>query len=442
MYENLKGKKVYIYTLGCKVNQYESDAMYERLEEYGCIPLAGSDNEDPSSAPDICIINTCSVTNMADKKSRQIINRMRKLSPNAVIIATGCYVQAASEDIIKRGVVDIIIGNNRKSDCARIISDYLDAHKTDDNFIDINKDSEYDDLRLHMPEGHTRAYIKIQDGCNSFCTYCIIPYVRGRIRSRKLSEVVSEINDIVSNGVKEVVLTGINLSSYDDADVGASLIDVICKVSEIPGLERIRLGSLEPRVITDEFLSAVQKLPNFCPHFHLSLQSACDNTLKRMNRKYTIAEFIAVCDKIRQYFDRPALTTDVIVGFPGETDEDFEVTFENLRRINFYEMHVFKYSRRKGTVADKMPDQIPENIKNIRSDRLLSLSEQNKQKFEESFMNEPLNILIEEKVTVNDKLFYRGHTERYILIDIPAEYISENYPDIENPINMIIRYNR
>ena len=442
MYENLKGKKVYIYTLGCKVNQYESDAMYERLEEYGCIPLAGSDNEDPSSAPDICIINTCSVTNMADKKSRQIINRMRKLSPNAVIIATGCYVQAASEDIIKRGVVDIIIGNNRKSDCARIISDYLDAHKTDDNFIDINKDSEYDDLRLHMPEGHTRAYIKIQDGCNSFCTYCIIPYVRGRIRSRKLSEVVSEINDIVSNGVKEVVLTGINLSSYDDADVGTSLIDVICKVSEIPGLERIRLGSLEPRVITDEFLSAVQKLPNFCPHFHLSLQSACDNTLKRMNRKYTIAEFIAVCDKIRQYFDRPALTTDVIVGFPGETDEDFEVTFENLRRINFYEMHVFKYSRRKGTVADKMPDQIPENIKNIRSDRLLSLSEQNKQKFEESFMNEPLNILIEEKVTVNDKLFYRGHTERYILIDIPAEYISENYPDIENPINMIIRYNR
>ena len=442
MYENLKGKKVYIYTLGCKVNQYESDAMYERLEEYGCIPLAGSDNEDPSSAPDICIINTCSVTNMADKKSRQIINRMRKLSPNAVIIATGCYVQAASEDIIKRGVVDIIIGNNRKSDCARIISDYLDAHKTDDNFIDINKDSEYDDLRLHMPEGHTRAYIKIQDGCNNFCTYCIIPYVRGRIRSRKLADVVSEINDIVQNGVKEVVLTGINLSSYDDADVGASLIDVICKVSEIPGLERIRLGSLEPRVITDEFLSAVQKLSNFCPHFHLSLQSACDNTLKRMNRKYTIAEFIAVCDKIRQYFDRPALTTDVIVGFPGETDEDFEVTFENLKRINFYEMHVFKYSRRKGTVADKMPDQIPENIKNIRSDRLLSLSEQNKQKFEESFMNEPLNVLIEEKVTVNDKLYYRGHTERYMLIDIPSEYISEKYPDTENPINTILCYNR
>ncbi len=279
MYENLKGKKVYIYTLGCKVNQYESDAMYERLEEYGCISLTGTDNEDPSSVPDICIINTCSVTNMADKKSRQIISRMRKLSPDAVIIATGCYVQAASEDILKHGVVDLIIGNNRKSECPRIISEYLAEHKTDDNFIDINKDSEYDDLRLHMPEGHTRAYIKIQDGCNSFCTYCIIPYVRGRIRSRKLSEVVSEINDIVSNGVKEVVLTGINLSSYDDADVGASLIDVICKVSEIPGLERIRLGSLEPRVITDEFLTAVSRLPNFCPHFHLSLQSACDNTL-------------------------------------------------------------------------------------------------------------------------------------------------------------------
>ena len=425
MYENLKGKKVYIYTLGCKVNQYESDAMYERLEEYGCISLTGTDNEDPSSVPDICIINTCSVTNMADKKSRQIISRMRKLSPDAVIIATGCYVQAASEDILKHGVVDLIIGNNRKSECPRIISEYLAEHKTDDNFIDINKDSEYDDLRLHMPEGHTRAYIKIQDGCNSFCTYCIIPYVRGRIRSRKLSEVVSEINDIVSNGVKEVVLTGINLSSYDDADVGASLIDVICKVSEIPGLERIRLGSLEPRVITDEFLTAVSRLPNFCPHFHLSLQSACDNTLKRMNRKYTIAEFMDVCNKIRQYFDRPALTTDVIVGFPGETDEDFETTYENLKRINFYEMHVFKYSRRKGTVADKMPDQIPENVKSLRSDRLLSLSEANKASYEQSFTNEPLNVLIEEKVTIDGKEYFRGHTERYMLIDIPADYKRE-----------------
>ncbi len=442
MYENLKGKKVYIYTLGCKVNQYESDAMYERLEEYGCISLTGTDNEDPSSVPDICIINTCSVTNMADKKSRQIISRMRKLSPDAVIIATGCYVQAASEDILKHGVVDLIIGNNRKSECPRIISEYLAEHKTDDNFIDINKDSEYDDLRLHMPEGHTRAYIKIQDGCNNFCTYCIIPYVRGRIRSRKLSEVVSEITDIVSNGVKEVVLTGINLSSYDDADVGATLIDVICKVAEIPGLERIRLGSLEPRVITDEFLTAVSKLPNFCPHFHLSLQSACDNTLKRMNRKYTIAEFIAVCDKIRQYFDRPALTTDVIVGFPGETDEDFETTYENLKRINFYEMHVFKYSRRKGTVADKMPDQIPENVKNLRSDRLLSLSEENKASYEQSFTNEPLNVLIEEKVTIDSKEYFRGHTERYMLIDIPADYIKENHPDITDPINTICCFNR
>ena len=440
MYDNLKGKKVYIYTLGCKVNQYESDAMYERLEKYGCISVIGSDESGPESVPDICIINTCSVTNMADKKSRQIISRMRKHNPDAVIIATGCYVQAAAEDIEKAGVADLIIGNNRKSECARIISEYLAEHRASDNFIDINKDSEYDDLLLHMPEGHTRAYIKIQDGCNNFCTYCIIPYVRGRIRSRKLPDVVSEIEGIVASGVKEVVITGINLSAYDDADAGATLIDVICAVSKIPGLERIRLGSLEPRVITDEFLTAVNALPNFCPHFHLSLQSACNTTLKNMNRHYTIEEFIGVCDKIRQYFDRPALTTDVIVGFPGETDEDFETTYKNLEKINFYEMHVFKYSRRKGTVADKMPDQIPEQIKNQRSDRLLLLSEKNKKSFEESFSAEPLNVLIEEKITLDGKDYFRGHTERYMLIDIPAEYIAEHYPEPNDPINKICRF--
>ena len=460
MYDNLKGKTVSIYTLGCKVNQYESDAMYEKLAQYGCLPVhvseevpssdsnnttAGSDYfsnkaDISGNSIDICIINTCSVTNMADKKSRQIISRMRRMNPGAVIVATGCYVQASADDIVKQGVVDLIIGNNRKHDCARIISEFIGHEAVSDNLIDVNKCPDYDDLKLSMPEGHTRAYIKIQDGCNSFCTYCIIPYVRGRIKSRSLIDILSEIETIVTNGVKEIVLTGINLSSYDDDNTGATLKDVICRISEIPGLERIRLGSLEPRVITEEFLDSVSKLPNFCPHFHLSLQSACNETLKRMNRKYTIEEFIEVCNRIRRYFDRPALTTDVIVGFPGETDEDFEITFENLKKINFYEMHVFKYSRRKGTVADKMADQIPEQVKNIRSEKLLSLTASNKADFEERFKGEPLNVLIEEKIIDNGNTYFRGHTERYMLVDIPEEYINEKYPEIKNPINHIISY--
>jgi MiaB-like tRNA modifying enzyme len=366
---------------------------------------------------------------------------MRRINPDALIVATGCYVQASSAELTEKGIVDLIIGNNRKNECARIISEYLSQGEASDNLIDVNKCPDYDDLSLSMPEGHTRAYIKIQDGCNSFCTYCIIPYVRGRIKSRNLEDILSEVEKIVYNGVKEIVLTGINLSSYDDADTGSTLKDVICRISKIPGVERIRLSSLEPRVITDDFLKAVSALPNFCPHFHLSLQSACNDTLKRMNRKYTIEEFITVCDLIRSYFDRPALTTDVIVGFPGETDEDFNITYENLKKINFYEMHVFKYSRRKGTVADKMPDQVPEQIKNIRSDKLLSMSSINKASFENSFINEPKSVLIEEKVILDGKTFYRGHTERYILVDIPEEYINDNYPELKEPVNHIITYN-
>ena len=447
MYENLKGKTILIYTLGCKVNQYESDAMYEKLEKYGCIPVrmndeasSDKDTETAAKGADICIINTCSVTNTADKKSRQIISRMRKHNPEAVIVATGCYVQASSEDIVRKGIVDLIIGNNRKNECARIISEYLAHDELSDNFIDVNKCPDYDNLKLSMPEGHTRAYIKIQDGCNSFCTYCIIPFVRGRIKSRSLDDIVSEVETLVANGIKEVVLTGINISSYDDVNVGATLKDVTCRVSRIPGLERVRLGSLEPRVITEEFLSAVEALPNFCPHFHLSLQSACNNTLKRMNRHYTIEEFMEVCDLIRSHFDKPALTSDVIIGFPGETDEDFEDTYNNLKKINFYEMHVFKYSRRKGTVADKMPDQVPEQIKNKRSDMLLNLSASNKAAFEADFSDAKLNVLVEEKIVKDGTAYFRGHTERYILVDIPETYIKENYPDIKDPINHMISY--
>ena len=436
MYDNLKNKTVYIYTLGCKVNQYESDAMYENLEKYGCIAL----HEYKDSEADICIINTCSVTSMADKKSRQIISRMRKQSPNSVIVATGCYVQASAEEIIKNGVVDVIIGNNRKKDAARIISEYMEYGRSSDNFIDVNKDPEFEDLRIKMPEGHTRAYIKIQDGCNNFCTYCIIPYVRGRIKSKQLTDIVDEVSTLAENGVKEIILTGINLSSYDDADTGSTLKDVICRISHISGIKRIRLSSVEPRVITKEFLEAVSALPNFCPHFHLSLQSACNDTLKRMNRKYTIEEFISVCDLIRKYYDHPALTTDVIVGFPGETDKEFETTYENLKLINFYEMHVFKYSRRKGTVAFSMPDQVPEEIKNLRSNRLLELSDANKKAYEEYFKNKPKEVLIEEKIHTSAGTMFRGHTERYILTDISADYINDKYPDIIDPVNQIVTY--
>ena len=421
MYANLKGKKVFIYTLGCKVNLYESDAMYEILLAEGCTGIKSESEDEINEPADICIINTCSVTNIADRKSRQMISKMRKLNPNSIIAATGCYVQHASEELIKKGLVDLIISNNRKKDCARILSEYLEYGHVTDNFIDVNKDPEFEDLRVNMPETNTRAYIKIQDGCNAFCTYCIIPFVRGRIRSKSMVKIIDEVEVLAQNGVKEIVLTGINLSSYDDADEEAKLKDVICRIAKINGIERIRLSSLEPRVITKDFLDTVSKIPEFCPHFHLSLQSACNNTLKRMNRHYTIEEFIEVTDLIRSYYDRPALTTDVIVGFPGETDEDFNTTVENLKRINFYEMHVFKYSRREGTVADRMPDQIPEPVKKVRSEALLEMTRENKKAFEESFKGEQVNVLIEEIVNISGQSYYRGHTERYLLVDIPCD---------------------
>lgn len=423
----LKNKRVYIHTLGCKVNQYESDAMMQSLIDEGCV--RGS----LEKGADIYIINTCSVTNIADRKSRQMIHRMRKLSPNSIIAATGCYVQATGNELVDNGTCDLIIGNNRKKDTARILSEYIVNKSTTDNYIDINADPDFENLSIAFPENHTRAYIKIQDGCNNFCTYCIIPYVRGRIRSRKLSNIIEEAALLADNGVKELVLTGINVSSYRDDSYEADdtsdkdhydLADVISEVAKIDGIERIRMSSVEPRVITDRFLDVVVNTPKFCPHFHLSLQSASNNTLKAMNRHYTIEEYMDTVERLRSVYDRPAITTDVIVGFPGETEEDFEDTFNNLSKLSLYEIHTFKYSRRKGTVADKMPNQVEEQIKNKRSEKILSLTAAQKKSYEDSFKNEKDTILIEEIIEKDGIKYYRGHTTRYILVDVPVTSVS------------------
>lgn len=430
MFSNLKNKKIHITTLGCKVNQYESDAMLEELERNGCVR---ADNDTPA---DIYIINTCSVTNMADRKSRQMINKMRRQNENAIIAATGCYIQASGNELKDRGIVDVIIGNNRKKDVARILSEYIENGSADDNFIDINKDCNYENMSVIIPENHTRAYMKIQDGCNNFCTYCIIPYVRGRIRSRKLSDIQKEAEVLASNGVKEIILTGINVSSYEDNEY--RIKDVIQCVAATEGIKRIRLSSMEPRIITEDFLQAVSSLDSFCPHFHLSLQSACNKTLKAMNRHYTIEEYMSSVALIRKYFDNPAITTDVIVGFPGETDEDFEDTYRHLEALKLYEMHVFKYSRRKGTVADKMPDQIDEQIKTTRSNRLLELNKIQKEKFEDIFADKKQEVLIEEIITKDGIKYFRGHTTRYVLVDIPVNSLVSEGENPDEYINKII----
>ncbi len=425
MFDNIITKNFNIYTLGCKVNQYESDSMADELKSKG-LKLVGF-----NEGADICIINTCSVTNMAERKSRQIIHRAKKLNPNAVIVAAGCYVQADKEGLESDSQIDIVVGNNRKKDIARILDEYFEANKVQDNYIDINNTSEYEDMTLIKPEEHTRAYVKVQDGCNNFCSYCIIPYTRGRIRSRELKDVVAEITGLASNGIKEVVITGINLSSYCDSE-GAGLLELLKSVSRIKGIERIRMGSLEPRIITEKFLQEISQDKKICPHFHLSLQSACNDTLKRMNRKYTIEEYMEKCEMIRRYYDRPAITTDVIVGFPGETEEEFATTKTNLETLKLYEMHIFKYSIRNGTVAATMPGQVPEQIKEARSNVLLEMAARHKAEFEESFKGEMLEILVEEYDKDGLGCYIKGHTDRYILVRKPMdeEFCANNVNNI------------
>lgn len=429
----LNNKRIATLTLGCKVNQYETDGMRELLEH------AGAELVDFEQKADIYLVNTCSVTNMAERKSRQMLHRAKKCNPQAIVVAVGCYVQTMPEEVLKDLSVDLVVGNNRKKDIVGILEQFLKNRQKEQQdesvyncqWVDINQKQAYENLNItHMSE-HTRAYIKIQDGCNQFCSYCIIPYVRGRIRSRKPEEIIQEVKKLAEAGCKEVVMTGIHLSSYGkdwkDDEVnssrldGTALLELLQAISEIDGILRIRMGSLEPRIMTEEFVAGLQKLPKVCPHFHLSLQSACNETLKRMNRKYTIEEYMESCDRLRKAFDRPALTTDVIVGFPGETQEEFETTCRNLEQLNLYEMHIFKYSKRRGTVAESMPNQVAEEEKNRRSDILLAMTARQKQAYEDSFKGESLQVLIEERIEKDGENWYVGHTERYMKVEVKAE---------------------
>lgn len=409
-------RKAALHNLGCKVNAYETEAMQQLLEEagYEIVPF--------QEKADVYVINTCSVTNIADRKSRQMLHRAKKMNPDAVVVAAGCYVQAAGEELKKDAAIDVIIGNNRKKDLVPLLDEYFAGkHVEEDFLIDIGKTREYEALHINKIADHTRAFIKIQDGCNQFCSYCIIPYTRGRVRSRKPEEIMEEIKGLVDKGYREVVLTGIHLSSYGlDLD-GITLLDLMVKIDKIQGLERLRLGSLEPRIVTEEFTRTLAGLRTICPHFHLSLQSGCDATLKRMNRRYTTEEYEKGCQILRKYFDRPAITTDVIVGFPQETEEEFAQTVEFLKRIHFYEMHVFKYSRRAGTRAADMPGQLTENQKGQRSDVLLKLDQEMSLEYRKSFLGEEKEVLMEEKIVIDGTEYLVGHTREYVKAAIPWE---------------------
>ena len=396
-------KKVAIHSLGCKVNSYEAESMEIMLrdEGYQIVPFS----EDVQA--DIYIINTCSVTNIADRKSRQMLHKAKKMNPEAVVVAAGCYVQADPDGVKKDECVDIILGNNMKISIVEALNDYFGGSDKTSYLVDINdKYQEYESLKINQTGEHTRAYIKIQDGCNQFCSYCIIPYVRGRVRSRKPEDIVNEVKTLAATGVKEVVLTGIHISSYGTDLENISLIELIEAIHEIEGIKRIRLGSLEPRIITEEFAKRIAGLEKICPHFHLSLQSGCDKTLKAMNRKYNTEEYYEGCVKLREVFDNPAITTDVIVGFPGETEEDFLETRKFLEKVHFYEMHIFKYSRRKGTVADKMKEQVADTVKSERSAVLLALEKAQSLEYRKMYIGKRLEVLIEELTEIDGRSYY------------------------------------
>lgn len=425
-------KKAALHNLGCKVNAYETEAMQELLEDsgYEIVPF--------HEKADIYIINTCTVTNMADRKSRQMLHRARKMNPDAIVAACGCYVQEKPEEVAD--CVDIVIGNNRKKEIVHILEEYEKGREgIRKDLVDIGHTREYEDLHLSRTAEHTRAYIKVQDGCNQFCSYCIIPYARGRVRSRSMESVRGEVETLARNGYQEVVLTGIHLSSYG-IDTGTDLLSLIRTVHEVAGIKRIRLGSLEPRIITEEFAEAIAGLLKMCPHFHLSLQSGCTETLKRMNRRYTAEEYYEKCELLRKYFRNPALTTDVIVGFPGETEEEFKASRDFIDKVDFYETHVFKYSRREGTKAAAMPDQVPEEEKTRRSNILLDLSRKKQAAYEQRLLGTTQEVLIEEEIRRNGEIYQVGHTREYVKIGIRTEEKLANrlvQIEIENPFQII-----
>ncbi len=456
-------RKAALHNLGCKVNAYETESMQQILEQAGYKIVSFEEEAD------VYVINTCSVTNMADKKSRQMLHRAKRRNPNSVVVAAGCYVQTAIEQVQAEKDIDILIGNNKKHELANLLEKYFrekESFKEQKEKIeqkqkeqkqhwiaieDIAKEKDYEDLKISHTAGHTRAFIKIQDGCNQFCSYCIIPYARGRVRSRKVSDIMQEVEILASNGYQEVVLTGIHLSSYgigledsvsskkteelskvgsekkktdlvivkENKKMEINLLTLIQKIHKIKGIERIRLGSLEAQIITEQFVQELAKLPKICPHFHLSLQSGCDTTLKRMNRRYTCKEYEEKCKLLRKYFQHPAITTDVIVGFPGETEEEFEITREFLKKIQFFEMHIFKYSLRKGTPAAKMEHQVSEEIKAKRSDILFEDSIPINRKYLKWYIGREVEVLIEESVILNEKEYFIGHTKEYVKCAIP-----------------------
>lgn len=412
-------KKAALHNLGCKVNAYETEAMQEMLEKagYEIVPF--------KEGADIYIINTCTVTNIADRKSRQMLHRARKMNPDAIVVAAGCYVQAQAEKQEIDPCIDIVLGNNRKKDLITVLEEYQ-KNKAEDTCLeeveDISRTREYEPLSLTRPGDHTRAYIKVQDGCNQFCTYCIIPYARGRVRSRTVEDVIREVRSLAENGYREVVLTGIHLSSYGiDFDGERHLLELIRAVHEVDGISRIRLGSLEPGIVTEEFAEAIAALPKMCPHFHLSLQNGCDATLKRMNRRYTSGEYYEKCQILRKYFDHPALTTDVIVGFPGETEEEFRQSMEFVDKVDFYETHIFKYSKREGTKAAVMEGQVSEQVKARRSALMISLGEKKRKAYEESFVGKEVEVLVEEPAVIEGRTVQTGHTKEYIKIALEQE---------------------
>lgn len=407
-------KRVAFYTLGCKVNQYETNAMIEKFinKKYEIV--------DFEEGADIYIVNTCTVTNVSDRKSRQIIRRAKQINPNSVLVVTGCYAQVAAKELEQIEDIDLIVGNSEKKNIVEIVENYVgvaplgDPQNPKTNITDIGSQKEFVDLGTTTYTEKTRAVIKVQDGCNNFCSYCIIPYAKGRVRSRKLENIIDEIKAIVKKGIQEVVITGIHVASYgiDFEDSNIRLIDLLEKINQIEGLKRIRLGSLEPNIITDEFVERLKSLDKICEHFHLSLQSGCTETLKRMNRKYTTEDFEKVVQRLRNAFPNVVLTTDIIVGFPAETEEEFNTTYEYLKKIEFYKMHVFKYSQRKGTRAAVMPNQVDSKIKEERSRKLIELSNENEKKFLEKYIGKEVEVLFEQK----DNGYIKGHTSNYILV--------------------------
>ena len=423
-------KKAALHNLGCKVNAYETEAMEELLKKDG-FEIVSFDEE-----ADIYVINTCSVTNIADRKSRQMIHKCKKLNPQACVVATGCYVQNFGKDIADELGADIILGNNKKNELVTKIHEHFSRLDENDgpilDYIDINDGNvDYENMLIEKDSEHTRAFVKVQDGCNQFCSYCIIPFARGRIRSRSIEDVVSEVTKLASNGYKEIVITGIHLSSYGSG-TEYNLADLLENVAKIEKVERIRLGSLEPQIVTEDFAKRVSSIDKMCPHFHLSLQSGCDSVLKRMNRKYTIEEYTKGVQILRKYFDNPAITTDVIVGFPGETEEEFEITEKYVKDISFYEMHVFAFSKRAGTKAATMKNQITNAVKKKRSARLISISQESTKEYEVAHIGKNLDILFEEKTCIDGEDYFIGFSKEYIKCAIKAN-------DNQDLTNSIVR---